>query len=298
MELNMNVDAQTLRGSYVALVTPFRNGAIDTTALTQLVQWHVKEGTQGIVVLGTTGEAATVSESEYKIVVQCAVDAAQQTIPIIAGATSNNPTTAIHYANIASQYGANAVLSAAGFYTKPNQAGLHAHFKLLHDETDLPIVIYNIPPRTSVDIEPETLASLARLERIIGVKDATKDISHISLERSLINKPFAYFSGDDLAAPAYNAHGGHGCISVTANVVPHICAQLQNACERGDFYSALEIHDALVPLHNALFLEPSPAGIKYAMSLIDKCDEFSRPPIMPLLESSQLAIKEALTRLV
>jgi 4-hydroxy-tetrahydrodipicolinate synthase len=273
------------QGSYVALITPFRNGQIDEEALRGLVNWHIKEGTHGLVVMGTTGESATVSHQEHKQVVSIVVEETAKRIPVIAGAGSNNPVEALEHAQHAEKAGADGVLCVAGYYNRPSQEGLYQHFKYLHDATKIPMIIYNIPPRAIVDILPETMARLASLPRVVGVKDATKDLSRISLERQLINKPFSYFSGEDMTPVAYNAQGGNGCISVTANVAPQLHAEMQTACLDGDFQKALEIHEKLTPLHLALSQDPSPSGVKYAASLMGLCSEEIRLPILPPNES-------------
>jgi 4-hydroxy-tetrahydrodipicolinate synthase len=286
-----------LQGSLVALVTPFNSGRVDEQALQQLISWHVEQGTQGIVPVGTTGESPTVTSEEHKQIIELVVKAADGRIPILAGAGSNNPVEAADYAKAAQKAGADAVLCVAGYYNRPSQEGLFQHFKYVHDHTDIPMVIYNIPPRAIVDALPETMNRLAQLPRIIGVKDATADLSRVSLERNLISKEFCYLSGEDMTAVGYNAMGGNGCISVTANVVPALCAQMQHACLQGDFAQALEIHESLVPLHTALFSEPSPAGVKYALSLLGLCSAEARLPMVELSNDSKVLIQQALVGL-
>ncbi len=207
-------------GSYVALVTPFINGKLDETALRRMVNWQLDNGTHGLVPVGTTGESPTLSEKEHKRVVEIVVEENNGRVPVIAGAGSNNPVEALAYARHAKELGADAVLCVAGYYNRPNQDGLYAHFEYIAQGVDIPMIIYNIPPRAIVDIEPKTMAKLAALENVVGVKDATGDISRISLERLALGNDFSYLSGDDLASVAYNAVGGNGCISVTANVAP------------------------------------------------------------------------------
>ena len=284
-------------GSYVALITPFNNGMIDEHALRKLVNWQIEQGTQGLVPMGTTGEAPTVTEQEHKRVVQIVVEECAGRVPVIAGAGSNNPVEALQYAQAAEQYGADGILCVAGYYNRPSQQGLFEHFKYIHDRCNLPMLVYNIPPRTIVDIKPDTMARLATLPRIVGVKDATLDLSRISQERQLIDKDFCHFSGEDITALAYNAMGGSGCISVTANIAPRLCADMQQACVKGDYQKALQIHERLVPLHQALFLEPSPAGAKYALSLSGFCSDESRLPMVPLAESSRNAIEQCIKAL-
>ncbi len=287
-----------LHGSLVALATPFHNAEVDVESLIKLVHWHIENNTQGIVALGTTGEAQALSSDEYSLVLQTVTDAAQAKIPVIAGAVSNNPNEAIAFANLAHQCGADGILCATGYYMNPTQEGLFLHLKAVHDNSELPMILYNVPPRTIVDLEPQTVGRLAELPRVVGIKDATRDLSRVTQERLLIDKPFDFLSGEDKTAPAYNAQGGNGCISVTANVAPQLCYQLQDACERGDFYSALEIHERLMPLHLALFLEPSPAGIKFAMSELGLCREEVRLPILPVNKATKEQIRKALTTIV
>ena len=281
-------------GSYVALITPFHLGQVDEKALRNMVNWHIAQGTQGLIPMGTTGESSTVSSAEHEAVVKIVIEEAAGRIPVIAGAGSNNPLEALHYAQYAQAQGANGVLCVAGYYNRPSQEGLYQHFKYLHDNTDLPIVVYNIPPRAVVDIKPDTMARIAELPRVIGVKDATGDITRISQERQLINQPFAYLSGDDMNAVAYNALGGKGCISVTANIAPQLCAQLQTACAQGDYAQALVLHERLVPLHQALFREPNPSGPKYAASLLGLCHDEVRLPMVPLQATTKAEIKQCL----
>ena len=284
-------------GSYVALITPFQHDSIDERALRHLVDWQIAQGTHGLVPMGTTGEAPTVSEEEHQRVIQIVVEESAGRVPVIAGAGSNNPLEALRYAQAAEACGANGILCVAGYYNRPSQEGLYQHFKLIHDESNLPMIVYNIPPRSVVDIQPKTMAQLAELPRIIGVKDASMDLSRISLERQLINQPFQYLSGDDITAVGYNAMGGNGCISVTANIAPQLCSELQNACAAKDYETALALHEKLMPLHQALFSEPNPSGIKYAVSLTGLCDEHVRLPMLPLSQQSKDDIKVALEKL-
>ena len=274
-------------GSYVALVTPFINGKLDETALRRMVNWQLDNGTHGLVPVGTTGESPTLSEKEHKRVVEIVVEENNGRVPVIAGAGSNNPVEALAYARHAKELGADAVLCVAGYYNRPNQDGLYAHFEYIAQGVEIPMIIYNIPPRAIVDIEPKTMAKLAALKNVVGVKDATGDIARISLERLALGNDFSYLSGDDLASVAYNAVGGNGCISVTANVAPSRCSAMQTACLKGDFKEAKRIHDELTPLHAAMFNEPSPAGVKYAASLLGLCNEESRLPVMPLSQESK-----------
>ncbi|MET1077665.1 MAG: 4-hydroxy-tetrahydrodipicolinate synthase [Pseudomonas sp.] len=284
-------------GVYTALITPFREGRLDEAALRRLVAWQIEQGVQGLVALGTTGEAPTVSADEYQRILRLVCEEAAGRVPVIAGATANDPREAIRYARDAEDAGADGLLAAAGYYNRPSQEGLYRHFEALHEAVQLPLLIYNIPPRTIVEVTPETMARLALLPRVVGVKDASGDLGRISLERQRIGKAFSYFTGDDLTALAYNAAGGGGCISVTANVAPALCVQLQDACRRHDYALALRLHEQLVPLHVALFAEPNPAGIKYAASLLGLCDDGCRLPMVPLAEASQRSIRQAMLEL-
>lgn len=277
-------------GSFVALITPFQQGQLDEVALRKLVNWHISKGTHGVVPVGTTGESPTLSEAEHKRVVEITVEEANGRVPVIAGAGSNNPQEALAYAQHAKAAGADAILCVAGYYNRPNQLGLYAHFEYLHNHVDIPMVIYNIPPRAIVDIEPDTMAKLSQLPNVVGVKDATGRLDRICLERMAIGNDFDYLSGEDMTALAYNVSGGNGCISVTANVAPTLCATMQSACLNKDYNQAFSIHEQLAPLHDVMFQEPSPAGAKYAASILGLCSEEVRMPIMPLSESTKKQI--------
>ncbi|MEE1674257.1 4-hydroxy-tetrahydrodipicolinate synthase [Agarivorans aestuarii] len=285
------------KGSIVALVTPFIEGEVDYAAIRELVEWHIGQGTHGIVPVGTTGESPTLTHDEHIAVVKAVVEQAKGRVPVIAGAGSNNPIEAIEYTKAAQQAGADATLHVAGYYNRPNQDGLFQHFKMLHDATDIPIVLYNIPPRAVVDLSPSTIAKLAQLPRIVGVKDATGDLSRPLFERQLIEQDFCWLSGEDATAVSYNVSGGQGCISVTANVAPKLCAQMQQATLDGDYAKASEIQDKLIPLHQAMFAEPSPAGAKYAMSLLNKCQAECRLPVTELSDSTKTRIRNVMQNL-
>ncbi|QXC08300.1 4-hydroxy-tetrahydrodipicolinate synthase [Aeromonas sp. FDAARGOS 1408] len=282
------------KGSIVALITPFRQGKLDEEALARLVEWHIEQGTHGIVPVGTTGESPTLTHDEHCRVVELVVKLVAGRIPVIAGAGSNNPVEAIEYTRYAEQMGADATLHVAGYYNRPNQEGLYHHFKAVHDATSKPIIVYNIPPRAIVDVQPATLARLAELPRIAGVKDATGDLARPWVERQLIKTQFAWLSGEDATAVAYNIGGGQGCISVTANVAPRLVAEVQNLALAGQWQAARELQDKLIPLHQAMFAEPSPAGAKYAVSLLGFCSEECRLPVMPLSEATRTRIREAM----
>lgn len=282
------------RGSLVALVTPFRNGSIDEEALAGLVEWHIAEGTHGLVPVGTTGESPTLSHEEHERVIEIVVEAAARRVPVIAGTGSNNTTEAIRFMRHAERVGADAALVVTPYYNKPTQAGLIAHYRALHDCCELPIIIYNIPGRSVVDMTPATMGELARLPRIIGVKDATGDITRVSKQRETCGRDFIQLSGEDASALGFNAHGGVGCISVTANVAPRLCAEFQEATLRGDYATALEYQDRLMPLHTAIFLEPGVAGAKYGLSVLGRCSEEVRLPLLPASEPVRGHIREAM----
>ncbi len=282
------------KGSMPALVTPFKNGAVDLDTLKKLVEWHIDQGSHGLVPVGTTGESPTLTYEEHELVVAEVVKAAAGRIPVIAGAGSNNTTESMHFMRHAKEVGAAAALVVTPYYNKPTQDGLYAHFKTLHDAVDLPIVIYNIPGRSVVDMTPATMGALAQLPRIVGVKDATGELARVCAQRITCGKDFLQISGEDATAHGFNAQGGVGCISVTANVAPALCAQLQNATLAGDFKTALEIQDRLMPLHQAIFTEPGLVGVKYAMSLLDLCSAEVRLPLTPLTDGTKEKVKAAM----
>ena len=283
-----------LRGSLVALVTPFKNGQVDLHTLKKLVNWHIEQGTHGLVPVGTTGESPTLTHEEHEMVVTETVKAAAGRVPVVAGAGSNNTAEALRYMKHAKSVGANAALVVTPYYNKPTQEGLYAHFAALHDAVELPIVIYNIPPRSVVDMSPKTMGELAKLPRIIGVKDATADLSRVSQQRISCGEDFIQVSGEDATAHGFNAQGGMGCISVTANVAPALCSELQNACLKGDYAEALQIQDRLMPLHYAVFTEPGLVGVKFAMSELGLCDFEVRLPLTPLTDETKDLVRAAL----
>jgi len=284
-------------GSIPALITPFSGNKIDEKALAGLVRFHIDNGTNGIVPVGTTGEASTLSHKEHNRVVEIVVNEVGGQIPVIAGAGSNNPAEAISYADHAASAGADAVLHTLGYYNRPNQEGIYQHFKLLDENSKLPIIAYNVPARAVIDIIPETMARIASLTNVVGVKDATADLSRPLRERLLIDGDFCFLSGEDPTAVAYNAHGGQGCISVSANVAPALCAQLQQACAEQKFEQALKIQMRLLSLHRVLFSEPSPAGVKYACSMLGLNEPACRLPIVELRDTTKSAIKDVLNTL-
>ncbi|KQI68220.1 dihydrodipicolinate synthase [Loktanella sp. 3ANDIMAR09] len=271
------------KGSFVALVTPFSGGKVDLATLKNLVDWHVAQGTHGLVPVGTTGESPTLTHDEHDLVVQTVVDHAAGRIPVIAGAGSNNTMETVRLVKAAKAAGADAALVVTPYYNKPTQAGLIAHFTAAAD-CGLPIVIYNIPGRSAVDMTVATMAELARLPMIVGVKDATGDLSRVPKQRMTCGTDFVQMSGEDATALGFNAHGGTGCISVTANVAPALCAQMQDATLAGDFATALSITDRLMPLHEAIFLEPGLVGAKYGLSLLGLGNEEVRAPLVGLTD--------------
>jgi 4-hydroxy-tetrahydrodipicolinate synthase len=283
-----------LRGSLVALVTPFKNGQVDVDTLKKLVEWHIEQGTHGLVPVGTTGESPTLTHEEHEIVVTETVKAAAGRVPVVAGAGSNNTAESLRHMKHAKAVGADAALVVTPYYNKPTQEGLYAHFATLHDAVELPIVIYNIPPRSVVDMSPKTMGELAKLPRIIGVKDATGDLSRVSQQRITCGVDFLQISGEDATAHGFNAQGGVGCISVTANVAPALCSALQSACLTGDYAKALEIQDRLMPLHQAVFTEPGLVGVKFAMSELGLCSDEVRLPLTPLTEGTKDLLRAAL----
>ena len=283
-----------LKGSMPALVTPFKDGAVDVDTLKSLVDWHIDQGSHGLVPVGTTGESPTLSHEEHEMVVAEVVKAADGRVPIIAGAGSNNTAESLRFMVHAKEVGATAALVVTPYYNKPTQAGLIAHFKTLHDACELPIVIYNIPGRSVVDMSPQTMGELAKLPRIIGVKDATGDLARVCEQRITCGADFLQISGEDATAHGFNAQGGIGCISVTANAAPKLCAELQNACLAGDYATALDLQDKLMPLHQAIFTEPGLVGAKYAMSQLGLCLDEVRLPLTPLSDSTKGLIRDAL----
>src|SRR6202011_3939417 len=259
------------RGSFTALVTPFKNGSLDEAAFRGLVNWQIAEGTHGLVPVGTTGESPTVNHDEHKRVVEWCIDEARGRVPVIAGAGSNSTKEAIELAEHAEHAGASAVLVVTPYYNKPTQEGMYQHFKVINDAIGIPIIIYNIPPRSVVDMSVDTMKRLFELKNIAGVKDATANMTRVSQQRAALGEGFNQLSGEDVTCLGFMAHGGHGCISVTSNVAPRLCAEFQAACLKGDFAAALKLQDKLAPLHINLFVETSPAPVKYALSLLGKC---------------------------
>jgi len=282
-------------GSIPALVTPMRNGSIDEDAFRAFVEWQIAEGSHGLVPVGTTGESPTLSHEEHRRVVEICVGVADKRVPVIAGAGSNSTNEAIDLAKHAEQAGADAVLVVTPYYNKPNQRGLYAHFRAVAEAVEIPLLIYNIPGRSIVDMSPKTMGKLFRdCKNVVGVKDATANLARASLQRHRMGAEFIQLSGEDATALGFMAHGGHGCISVTANVAPKLCAEFQEACLAGDFKKALGYQDRLMPLHRALFLDPSPAPAKFALSLLGKMQPDVRSPIVSVGSDTREEVEFAL----
>jgi 4-hydroxy-tetrahydrodipicolinate synthase len=284
----------SFQGSFTALVTPFKNGSLDEGAYRGLIDWQLAEGTSGLVPVGTTGESPTLSHKEHQQVVEWCIEQARGRAPVIAGAGSNSTAEAIAMSREAEKAGADAVLIVTPYYNKPTQEGLYQHFKAINDAIGIPIIIYNIPPRSVIDMSVDTMKRLFELKNIAGVKDATASMVRVSQQRQAMGPGFNQLSGEDATALGFMAHGGHGCISVTANVAPRLCAEFQGACLKGDFAAALKLQDKLMPLHNALFIETNPAPAKYALSVLGKCDDTVRLPMVPVSEKTRAAVREAM----
>ena len=283
-----------LRGSMTALVTPFRDGRVDEDAFRSLVNWQIEEGTKALVPVGTTGESPTLSHAEHHRVVEICIQEAKGRAPVIAGAGSNNTAEAIDLAKHAEKSGADAVLVVTPYYNKPTQEGMYLHFKAINDAIGIPIIVYNIPPRSVVDLSVDTMKRLFELKNIAGVKDATGNLARVSQQRFAMGEGFIQLSGEDMTALAFNAAGGVGCISVVSNVAPKLCAQMQAATLAGDYARALEIQDRLVPLHEAIFKEPGVAGAKYGLSLLGKVKDEVRLPLLPVTEGTRAVIRSAM----
>jgi 4-hydroxy-tetrahydrodipicolinate synthase len=284
----------SFRGSFTALVTPFKNGSVDEKAFRGLVDWQIAEGTSGLVPVGTTGESPTLSHDEHRQAVEWCVEEARGRVPVVAGAGSNSTKEAVDLARHAEKSGADAVLVVTPYYNKPTQEGLYQHYKAINDAIGIPIIIYNIPPRSVIDMSVDTMKRLFELPNIAGVKDATANMTRVTQQRAAMGEDFNQMSGEDITALGFMAHGGHGCISVTSNVAPRLCAEFQVACRKGDYSAALKIQDKLAPLHINLFLETSPAPIKYALSLIGKCADTVRLPMVPISEKTRAVVRDAM----
>lgn len=282
------------RGSFTALVTPFKNGALDEQAFRSLVNWQIEQGTHGLVPVGTTGESPTLSHEEHHKVVEWCIAEAKGRVPVIAGAGSNSTREAVELARHAEKAGADAVLVVTPYYNKPTQEGMYQHFKAVNDAIGIPIIIYNIPPRSVVDMSVDTMSRLYELDNIVGVKDATANLGRVSQQRHAMGPDFIQLSGEDMTALAYMAAGGHGCISVVSNIAPKLCSDLMGAVFAGDYPGALKIQDRLVPLHDAVFKEPGVAGAKHGLTLLGRIREEVRLPLMTVTEPTGKAIRAAM----
>lgn len=284
-----------LRGSMPALITPMKDGKVDEKAFAKFVDWQIGQGSHALVPVGTTGESPTLSPEEHKRVVEICIEVAKGRVPVIAGTGSNNTLEAIEYTRHAKKAGADAALVVVPYYNKPTQDGLYAHFRAVAESADIPILVYNVPGRTVANISVDTLARLARdCANIVGTKDASADLTRPSLQRAASGEKFIQLSGEDGTALGFNAHGGVGCISVTANVAPALCAEFQEATLAGDFGKALKLQDRLMPLHHAMFVETSPGPVKYAVSLLGHCEPEARLPMVPVTENTKKAVKAAM----
>jgi 4-hydroxy-tetrahydrodipicolinate synthase len=283
------------KGSITALITPFKGGKLDAGAFEKLVEWQIDQGTHGLVPCGTTGESPTLTHDEHKRVIELCVEASAGRVPVIAGTGSNSTAEAVELTRHAKTAGADGVLVVTPYYNKPTQEGLYLHFKAINDCTDIPILIYNIPGRSVVDMSVDTMARLFKLKNIVGVKDATANLARVSQQRAKLGKEFIQLSGEDATALGFMAHGGQGCISVTANVAPALCAEFQLACLAGNFRLALQLQDRLMPLHDALFVESNPSPVKYAAMKLGLCSDETRLPLAPLMSASRTKVDEALS---
>ena len=283
------------QGSITALITPFKDGKVDAAAFQKLIEWQIDQGTHGLVPCGTTGESPTLTHDEHRRVVELCVEAAAGRVPVIAGAGSNSTAEAIELTRHAKTAGADGALVVTPYYNKPTQEGLYLHFKAVADSADIPIVIYNIPGRSVVAMSVDTMARLFKLNNIVGVKDATANLARASQQRAILGKDFIQLSGEDATALGFMAHGGQGCISVTANVAPALCAEFQLACLAGNFRLALQLQDRLMPLHDTLFVESNPGPVKYAASRLGLCGAETRLPLAPLSAASKKKVDDALS---
>jgi 4-hydroxy-tetrahydrodipicolinate synthase len=282
------------KGSFVALITPFHNGGVDETKFQDFVTWQIEQGTHGLVPTGTTGEAPTLSREEQERVIALCAEVANGKVPVVAGTGSNSTAHTIELTRMAKAAGATAALIVCPYYNKPTQEGLYQHFKAIHDAVDIPVVIYNIPGRSSVDMSNATMARLAKLPNIVGVKDATNDLARPLRMRIEIGAEFSLMSGEDATAVAYLAQGGDGCISVTANVAPRLLAEMHEAWQKGEVETVRRINERLIPLHDALFAETSPAPVKYAASLLGKCEPTVRQPLWQTMPETQERVARAM----
>ncbi len=284
------------KGSLTALITPFKNGKLDEEAFRRFIEWQISEGTHGLVPAGTTGESPTLDYDEHKRVIELTVETAKGRVPVMAGTGSNSTAEAIELTEYAANVGADAVLVVTPYYNKPTQEGLYQHYKAINDAVDIPIIIYNIPGRSVVDMNVDTMARCYELKNVIGVKDATANLARASQQRLAMGPDFKLLSGEDATALGFMAHGGHGCISVVSNIAPRLCADFQNACLAGDYKAALALQDRLMPLHDAMFCEANPGPVKYAASLLGLCEAEMRLPLVPISQASQRIVDAAMSR--
>ncbi|MGZ5863457.1 MAG: 4-hydroxy-tetrahydrodipicolinate synthase [Methyloceanibacter sp.] len=282
------------KGSITALITPFKDGKVDVAAFRKLVEWQIDQGTHGLVPCGTTGESPTLTHDEHKQVIELCIEAAAGRVPVIAGTGSNSTAEAVELTRHAKEAGADGVLVVTPYYNKPTQEGLYLHYKAINDCADIPILIYNIPGRSVIDMSVDTMARLFKLSNIVGVKDATANMARVSQQRAAMGSDFIQLSGEDATALGFMAHGGTGCISVTANVAPALCAEFQLACLAGNFRLALQLQDRLMPLHEALFVESNPGPVKYAASKLGLCNGETRLPLAPIAAASRKRVDDAL----
>jgi 4-hydroxy-tetrahydrodipicolinate synthase len=285
------------KGSITALITPFRDGSVDEDALRGIVDWQIREGTHGLVPTGTTGESPTLNFDEHKRVVEITIQAARGRVPVIAGTGSNSTAEAIELSVHAERAGADGLLIVTPYYNKPTQEGLYQHFKAINDAVGIPILIYNIPGRSIVDMSVATMARVFELKNVTGVKDATANLARVSQQRAAMGPEFNQLSGEDATALGFMAHGGHGCISVASNVAPRLCADFQNTCLKGDFKAALALQDRLMPLHDVLFVETNPGPVKYAVSRLGLCSPEMRLPMVPVSETTKRLVDSVLAKL-
>jgi len=291
----MSAVRERIRGSIPALITPMKDGKVDDAAFRRLVNWQIAQGSHGLVPCGTTGESPTLSHDEQARVIGICVEEARGRVPVIAGAGSNSTAEVIALTKRAKAAGADAVLSVTGYYNKPSQEGLYRHYAAIADAVDIPIIVYNIPGRAIVEISVETMGRLAQLAGVIGVKDATANLARPIRERAACGTSWRMLSGEDATTLGYMVQGGHGCISVTANVAPKLCADFQNACQQGAWDTALALQERLMPLHDAMFVEPSPAPVKYAGSLLGICSDEVRLPLVAASDAARARVREAMS---
>jgi 4-hydroxy-tetrahydrodipicolinate synthase len=293
---NKNDRGQMFKGSITALITPFKNGLLDEEALRKLVEWQIAEGTHGLVPTGTTGESPTLNFDEHKRVIDVTIEVARGRVPVIAGTGSNSTDEAIELSQHAERSGADGLLIVNPYYNKPTQDGLYHHFKAINDKVGIPIIIYNIPSRTNVDMSVATMARIFELKNVVGVKDATANLARVSQQRAALGPDFIQLSGEDATALGFTAHGGHGCISVASNVAPRLCAEFQSTLLKGDFASALAQQDRLLPLFDALFVETNPGPVKYAASRLGLCSAEMRLPLVPISDAAKKVVDAALAK--